>query len=327
MIDFPKIVVITPVKNEAWILERFLQVTSEFADHIIIADQNSTDGSRNICMKYAKVHLIENSNAQYNEASRQKLLIETARKLVPGPRILLALDSDELLAADAMETIEWKRMLNAKPGTILYFEKPDLLHSLHQAIRYRSSWPLGYVDDGCEHNPRIIHSVRIPQPDYAVHMDLYNIKILHYALTRPAAQASKMRFYSVLENVNHTMKFYTRRKGYGLKRDFTKEGTVEPSNPLWFEGWTKKGIDMFTISNSDYYWQDFEVLKLFKKHGYKKFWLDDIWYFDWEKFRKHAISIGEAPNYPIKNPPALLVIMLRICDNLQRLYNRFKYIK
>jgi len=37
--DPVRIVVVTPVRNEAWILERFLSVTSRFADHIIIADQ------------------------------------------------------------------------------------------------------------------------------------------------------------------------------------------------------------------------------------------------------------------------------------------------
>jgi glycosyltransferase involved in cell wall biosynthesis len=63
----PKIVVLTPIKNEEWILERFLSVTSQFADLIIIADQNSTDSSRNICQKYPKVKLIENKSDQYDE--------------------------------------------------------------------------------------------------------------------------------------------------------------------------------------------------------------------------------------------------------------------
>jgi hypothetical protein len=41
-----KIIGVTPVKNEEWLLERFLAVTSRFADHINVADQQSTDGSR-----------------------------------------------------------------------------------------------------------------------------------------------------------------------------------------------------------------------------------------------------------------------------------------
>ena len=64
----PKIVVITPVKNEAWILDRFLAVTSQFADCIIIADQNSTDESKDICKKYPKVIVIDNKSTKYDES-------------------------------------------------------------------------------------------------------------------------------------------------------------------------------------------------------------------------------------------------------------------
>lgn len=39
----PQIIVVTPIKNEDWILDRFLSTTSLWADNIIIADQCSTD--------------------------------------------------------------------------------------------------------------------------------------------------------------------------------------------------------------------------------------------------------------------------------------------
>jgi hypothetical protein len=319
----PKIIVLTPVKNEAWILNRFLSVTSKFADLIIISDQNSTDGSKDIYKKYNKVYVIENSDHSYNEASRQKQLIETARKLVQGPKILLALDSDEILAADALKTEDWKIMLKAKPGTILYFEKPDLYNSTQEVIRYNNLWPIGYSDDGCEHHPKVIHSIRIPQPEYAEHLYFNNIKILHYALTRPLAQKSKMRYYSVIENLNSTMKFYTRRKGYGLRRDFTNGHTLGKSEQKWFQGWEEEGIEMHKVSETKYYWQDFQILHLMNKYGYKKFWLDDIWYFNWEEFRKFALNNGykDIPVFEIKNPPIIVNRLLMVCDNLQIFYN------
>src|SRR5437773_12541499 len=58
--DPVRVVVVTPVRNEAWILERFLSVTSRFADHIIVADQRSSDDSRAICSRYGKVTVIDN---------------------------------------------------------------------------------------------------------------------------------------------------------------------------------------------------------------------------------------------------------------------------
>src|SRR5205085_11499412 len=109
--------------------DRFLQVTSQFADHIVVADQNSTDGSVDLYGRYPKVILIRNNSEEYDEADRQKLLIQKARELIPEPKILLALDADEMLAANAMRTSGWESMLKAKPGTVLCFEKPDLYFS------------------------------------------------------------------------------------------------------------------------------------------------------------------------------------------------------
>jgi glycosyltransferase involved in cell wall biosynthesis len=111
MMMLPKIVVVTPVKNEAWILDRFLSVTSQFADQIVVADQESTDKSVAICRKYPKVTVIQNNSSEFNEADRQKLLINKARELVPEHKIILALDADEILAANALKTTSWQEML------------------------------------------------------------------------------------------------------------------------------------------------------------------------------------------------------------------------
>lgn len=316
----PKIVVVTPVKNEAWILDRFLAVTSEFADQIIIADQNSTDGSIEICKKYSKVTLIENNSIQYDEASRQILLLETARKLVPEPRIILALDADEILAANAMQTCGWQTMLKAKPGTILCFEKPDLFNSPHQCVRYDNCWPLGYVDDGAEHKPKQIHSIRIPQPEYATKLYIHDIKILHYALTRLDAQRAKARFYNIIENLSKTTPFYLRRYIYSSKRKYI-DGNLEVSSKEWFENWEQKGIDMFSIPHTNYYWHDFEVLQKINQYGALKFWLDDIWDFDWEVYRNSvmASNLSNTQMVKVRRPPGIVMLISKLIDFLYRL--------
>ena len=64
----PKIICLTPVLNEAWILDRFIRCASLWADHIIIADQGSTDGSREIAQRYDKVIFIDNKKTgDFNE--------------------------------------------------------------------------------------------------------------------------------------------------------------------------------------------------------------------------------------------------------------------
>ena len=48
----PAVVVLTPVRDQAWILASFLDAASLWADHIFIADQQSTEDSPNIAASY-----------------------------------------------------------------------------------------------------------------------------------------------------------------------------------------------------------------------------------------------------------------------------------
>ena len=316
MTRLPKVVVVTPVKNEAWILPRFLSVTSQFADHIVIADQESTDESISICQRYPKVTLIHNRSEEYDEAARQRLLIQAARKLVPEDKIILALDADEILAADALTAPGWKSMLAAEPGTVLYFEKPDLYLTTDECIRYERPWPIGYVDDGAEHRPTRIHSIRIPTPESAQKLHVSDVKILHYALARQHAQSSKRRLYCVIEHVVRASPVWRRRLAYRAAMDWTSLGKLEASPAEWFDGWERIGIDMHTIPSEVYYWQDFEVLRYFAKYGVKRFWVDDIWNFDWEKCRADAQSLNVVgiPNRKITTPPRVIRSLLSLFD-------------
>src|SRR5204862_1611085 len=46
--DVMKVIALVPVRNESWILEHSLACWSAFCDVIIVSDQESTDGSRDI---------------------------------------------------------------------------------------------------------------------------------------------------------------------------------------------------------------------------------------------------------------------------------------
>lgn len=336
----PPIVVITPVKNEDWIIDRFLAVTSEFADYIIIADQNSTDKTQEIYKKYPHIHLIKNESQQYNEATRQVMLLEKARELVKGKKIILALDADEILAGNAQKTEGWQQMLQAETGTILAFEKPNLYETTKQCLRLDDPFPLGYIDDG-ENNNQIMlrgfanqHHVWLEDKmtknqfiDTKNLPFLYikDVKFLHYALTRLEAQNSKRRFYSVTENTlygNTIKSVFRRRFGYQRKYDFKEKRSLEVSPSEWFNDWEKIGIEMHNIINPEYYWWDFQVLKEFFTYGEKKFWLDNIWYFNWEKCRQYALNLDlkNIPSNHIRKPNKILNLMLNLGDFCYQIY-------
>lgn len=316
---YPKIVVITPVKNEAWILDRFLATTSHFADHIIIADQDSTDGSQEICKRYPKVILIRNDSSEFNEAGRQTLLLNAARELVPEHKILLALDADEIISANAVNSLAWQTMLRAKPGTVLCFERLDFYGNTSKCIRSDVQSAYGYIDDGAAHVPKVIHSIRVPEPSYARRLYLNDIKILHYAYTRLNAQATKHRMYSVIEKTLGKSNVCARRLRYISPDQYRQQHHLENSEPSWFQYWEELGIDMHTITAQKYYSYDFEVLRYFKQHGERRFHSENIWDVDWEDCRLFAQSIGlqDISDLPIKSPSKIQMMGI---DYLTRLY-------
>jgi len=323
----PRVVVVTPVRNEAWILDRFLAVASRFAERIIVADQRSTDDSRAICARYPKCTVVDNPTDEFNEGARQLLLIRQARALVPPPRIILALDADEILAANAVQAPGWRTMLEAPPGTIVCVERVDLYGTPDRSMRHDRLTPLGYVDDGVAHTPRDMHSVRVPIPDYAQRLLLRDVTVLHYAALRPRALASKLRWYSVLENVRGTCPWvFKRRLRYAMHVNFTGAARIESSAEEWFRGWEAVGIDMRTVVDDLYHWYDVDVLRFFREYGTRKFWLDDIWDFDWEACRQDAkrrnlFGIPDA----VHPPPRALVEAMRVLSWLHRTQRRLRH--
>ena len=317
----PAIVVLAPVRNEAWILERFLSVTSVFADMILVADQASTDGSREMCARYPKAQLIANPERGYDEGSRRRLMVEEARARVGEPRILLALDADEILAADALDRVGWHSMLSAPPGTVLGFELVDLYQGTDRCMRHDPFRPFGYVDDGAPFQGRIIHGARVPVPAGAPTLRLNDIKLLHYAAAAPARFASKLRWYSCLENVLGTCRPpLKRRLRYLNHLDYTWRGRLEPVRPEWLNGWESRGIDMHTVPQEPYCWHDVEVLRWIAQYGERRFWLDDIWRFDWEGCRQWAAGLGleGIPERPIRPAPSIAVHGMRALSLLHR---------
>ena len=318
-----KIIILTPVKNEDWILDIFLSTCSTFADAIIITDQGSTDSSLNIIGKYEKVILIENKNKDFNEDERQIQLIETARKLFPyDKRILIALDADEIMSANVLYSKEFDTIKNAEPGTNLYFEKPTFKDSIKKVIREKGDgFPLGYIDDGKPHYPSKIHSSRLPKGSKRI--ILHELKVLHYGLIRPNAIAAKLRFYSCLENINRTKSLFQRRISYPQNLTIlADEKLVEETEVNWLAGYIDKGIDVNDFATYDFFWHDYEVLSFFSTYGFKKFYNEDIWYFDWNstlKFYKKKESLIDLNSVIL--PSKLWILLMKA---ITILFNKLK---
>jgi hypothetical protein len=293
----PSVICITPVKNEAWILERFLQCASVWADHIIIADQGSTDGSREIARRFSKVRLIDNTSQAFNEPERQQMLLEEARR-IPGPRILLALDADEFLTANFARSVEWNSILNAVPGTVISFKWPQiqLVDSELKYFHLPGEKPIGFVDDGSQHVGRSIHSNRVPTPPGSPGLVLSEIKLMHYALLDFDRYRSKLRWYQCHEHL-------AERKGplqlYRYYHVYLVPGvSLHPVPKEWIDGYREHDIDMTSMNRAPQYWWDREVLQFFEKYGARKFRRMGIWEADWSEMYRGVYPDNPPRSYP-----------------------------
>lgn len=204
----PILIVMTPVRNEAWVLHAFLRATSLWADYIIVADQMSTDGSRDIYPQYEKVILIDNTNPNFNEAERQAMLVAKAREVSAGRDcILFGLDADEILQADWQSTPDGQRILHSVPGDVFWFKWAQLAPD-KQHYGDSTFYPWVFHDDGVEPHGnyvRNMHSMRIPYPIGEKQMYYVNdFRVLHCGLLDTERIAAKNRFYQFVDwELNH----------------------------------------------------------------------------------------------------------------------------
>lgn len=273
------LICMTPIRNEAWVLHAFLKATSVWADYIIIADQMSTDGSREIALSYPKVILIDNRNPDYDEASRQKLLIDKARE-IEGDKILFGLDADEIFAANFTKTDDWQRILNSKPGDVFWFKWAEICPDQKNYWESEKTYyPWLFHDDGVEPHGnyvRNMHSMRIPYPIDEKQMYYVNdFKVLHLAYLNTYRVNAKRRFYKF---VDWTL---NKRSVIKLSRSYAQHKT-DPIYSLKNEQFDFKelfGFDLFIevdLSTEKFWFDDYiaERIKSYPKKSINKL---DIW--------------------------------------------------
>jgi Glycosyl transferase family 2 len=282
----PLVICLTPIKNEVWILERFLKCASLWADHIIIADQHSDDGSREVARSFPSVTLIENSSEAFNEPDRQQLLISEARK-IPGPKVLMALDADEFLTSNFLSSPEWETIRRSPAGTVIRFQWLEVFANTHGLCYFRFPWdpPIGLVDDGSEHKGSAIHSVRIPWKADATTVTPTKIKLMHYCLLDRERFKSRIRWYQCYEHLK------TSKRPMSLYRFYHQDlfvgcNAITQVPKDWVQGYEERGIDMSSVQHPATYRWDLEVLKLFEKHGTARFKRLGIWDANWTELHR-----------------------------------------
>ena len=294
--------VVTPVRNEAWVMDAFLTCTSSWADYILLADQHSDDGTREIASKYEKVTLIDNNLAEMNQAAARELLFKEADK-IEGDKIVFALDADEFLSEGFDKTEGWRRIIESEPNEIFCFKWFNLHGDFKHTVPDE-----GYMEWGCHFYPttsiaqeyhdrevRAVHEMRIPclPTSRASYILIDDIQFVHLARLNLARQQNKEAFYQV----SSVAKLQERMSAVGLYRFYHSQTPVIDS--------LEEDVNLYAVNNGvdirelvrtgdiGQYYID-EMIRIFQRDGYKKYLKIDIW------DNPCLIQAGIAPKVPLK---------------------------
>jgi glycosyltransferase involved in cell wall biosynthesis len=273
-----QIIVVTPVKNESWILSRFLGIVSDFADGIVVLDQCSTDNSAEIAKGFPKVSLVRNPNPQYDEAYRQALLLKTVRERYGLGNLILALDADELPTADSLDLQKWEFRHRLKPGAFAEFPKYEILENAQLLEPNVEFFPIAFVDDGRLPQGTLIHSQRLPRNSTDSVVRVNCVKFLHLARARKYEYRSRQRFYNIVEAEAGSKPWRARALYYSPTVSKMRKVQGGEEIPLEWLEYTKLGRfdlqSLPTSQNNQYLSQSKELLETY---GNKKVMWDDIW--------------------------------------------------
>lgn len=279
----PQLIVTTPIRNEAWILEAFLTATSLWADRIILIDQQSTDGSREIAQKFQKVTLLDNPYKEINMAATRRILFQEVKK-IQGDIILFTLDADEFWSGDFLHSAAWNKIITSEPGEIFDFYWMNLQPG--GKTYTRGELPYDWVVHVDEHlwtgsyPDNYIHEPRMPWPskvkkEHIIEVD--DMALLHFARYNGARQANKERFYQI--SLMEKMKL----SGVGMYRSYHDKEVKNvdyftvPENA--FCTYSQAGIDLPSLIRNDdigeYYLS--ESRRILQKDGTYKYHKLDIW--------------------------------------------------
>jgi glycosyltransferase involved in cell wall biosynthesis len=323
MVTFPPIVVIAQIKNERRSLPRFLQTCETFADRIILLDQGSTDGSAKIAAQFSKAKVFDNPDRHLDEANTIARMYELARSEVQGSKIILRLDADEVLSANATNTAEWNTLRNAEPGTVICIPRVELF-SFEECYAH-SIIDRGFVDDGRNFKVKQIHASSTPIALGLPTLTCNRISILHYSGLRRKLGEAKMRYYCMLDNVYRTRPVFERRILYrqGHILDIIRlAGRRVSFDEAWIKGYETKGIDMTSVLDDQSTWHDAACIDLMVENGAERFFMDPIWYYDWEgvirSLPAEKRGVAEAA---LRRPPRYLRKVGGIIDRIYK-HNR-----
>ncbi len=305
------VIVLAAVRNELHNLRTVIPSWKAFAQHIVLCDQQSEDGTLEwIKEQHPDVLVVNNDGADYDERSRGQILIETCRSKFGIGNVLLYLDADETLSSQVFTSVEWQTFCNAAPGTAGEFPWVNFWFSPKYYLWQGPFGSLSYnrvafIDDGRPiASANEMHGMRGPGGDAHTVCYFTELSLLHYGYVPLVKNVFKQTWYKVWWRAKGGKNFHTNRN-HNYYHMVRMHHTL-PSPENWFSGYRERGIDVETLFYPALPWHGLDVLRRMTQHGEALFHGLDIWSeVNWEQLRKAALKAGhtEIKQEPIVLPP------------------------
>jgi hypothetical protein len=291
-----KVIALLPVRNEAWVLRHSLACLSAFCDVVLVNDQNSDDGSPDICREFPKVVLIESRVAEISTHARWTMW--DAARSYEGCNLIWCTDADELVSPRLVRAFLQRDRERLTPGTVV-----DCLyhHAWHdqtqyrvQALPYAPYWkPIAVVDDrrmdydrGRLHS---IHEERVPVTDTSRRLRADDVPVLHLQWLLPHRNQMRQAWYRCHDWMKGEATAASINEQYSITLPATTIRTA-PVPPRWVEDVT---FPDFAI-DGEATWADADVRRWFDERGPAFFEPIEIWHI--EKLREAFLrATGRQP--------------------------------
>lgn len=274
-----------PVKNEEWILPTTLNAASKIADRIIVANQNSTDKTREILSSNEKVTIVENKETAHSNKVRWKMLDYTREKFGTN-NLILCLDADEILPPYLFKKHKKAIIENIEPGTIISSPWVQVWRTIHTYRKDNSVWnpltnkkPFMFLDDGKMNYDRKFvindHTSRVPEVGSKQTLEI-KLPLLHLQFAnwnRAQIKQAWYQCYEMLKGQNPEVI----KQNYSITKD---ENSIafEIVPEIWYkEVEISTEIEKCEIENTWYYK---EIKEMFDSFGLEKFSNLGIWHIE-----------------------------------------------
>lgn len=257
-----KLVVLVPTKNEIWCIEAFLKSASLWADLIVVRDQGSNDGTREVVAGYPKAVLVDNPSLVYNERENRSALLQKARELAGVGNVLISLDADERLTPAILNNELREKILRLPPGSGIKIPFANVTASGEEYWKVAID-PIAWVDDGRESDITApIHFPRTCISKFDQIFEFEGLFTIHLQYLDESRFQKKQVWY-ILKEVQDFNKrnlvFIFRRYMHVLGVD---NKTLRLLPESWRDEYFKRGVDIFYSRSAELDWRESDVQQL-----------------------------------------------------------------